>query len=66
MISESFGCLYLSDATSKFSLSRTHFEMNKFGRPMEKDFKTVQDVVKGIFQASPGLVLARSQCNYAL
>ena len=48
MSSESFGCLYLSDAISKFSLSRTHFNINKFGRLMEEDFKTVVDVVKGM------------------
>jgi hypothetical protein len=38
--------------------------MNKFGRPTEEDFETVGDVIKGMIQASPGLVLARSQCNY--
>jgi hypothetical protein len=65
VVSESSGCLDLSDATSKFSLSRTHFDMNKFGRPTEEDFETVGDVVKGMVLASPGLVLARSQCNYA-
>jgi hypothetical protein len=64
VVSESSGCLDLSDATSKYSLSRTHFDMNKFGRPTEEDFETVGDVVKGMIRASPGLVLARSQCNY--
>jgi hypothetical protein len=65
VVSESSGCLDLSDATSKFSLSRTHFDMNKFGKPTEEDFETVSDVVKGMIKASPGLMLARSQCNYA-
>ena len=64
VVSESSGCLDLSDATSKFSLSRTHFDMNKFGKPTEEDFETVSDVVKGMVKASPGLMLARSQCNY--
>ena len=65
MVSEASGCLDLSHATSKFSLSRTHFDMNKFGKPTEEDFETVSEVVKGMIQASPQLVLARSQCNYA-
>ncbi|ERF68870.1 hypothetical protein EPUS_04522 [Endocarpon pusillum Z07020] len=34
------------DATSKFSLARTHFNMNKYGRPTEEDFETVGNVVK--------------------
>ena len=39
--------------------------MNKFGRPTEEDFETVGDVVRDMVRASPGPVLARSQCNYA-
>ena len=62
VVSESSGCLDLSDATSKFSLSRTHFDMNKFGKPTEEDFETVSDVVKDMIKASPDLMLARSQC----
>jgi hypothetical protein len=65
VVTESSGCLDLSDATSKFSLSRTHFDMNKFGRPTEEDFETVSEVVRGMIRASPELVLARSQCNYS-
>jgi hypothetical protein len=65
VVSEGSGCLDLSDATSKFSLSRTHFDMNKFGRPTEEDFETVRDVIRNMILASPALVLARSQCNYA-
>jgi hypothetical protein len=64
-VSESSGCLDLSDATSKFSLSRTHFDMNKFGKPTEEDFETVRDVVRDMIRASPGLMAARSQSNYA-
>lgn len=59
------GCLDLSDATSKFSLSRTHFDMNKFGKPLEEDFETVRDVIKQIIRASHELMRARSQCNHA-
>jgi hypothetical protein len=60
-VSESSGCLDLSDATSKYSLSRSHFNMNKFGKPTEEDFETVGDVLKEMIGASPGLMLARSQ-----
>jgi hypothetical protein len=63
-VSESSGCLDITDSTSKFSLSRTHFNMNKFGRPTEEDFEIVTDVIKKMVEASHGLVLARSQCNY--
>ena len=60
MVSESSSCLDLLDTMSKFSLSRTHFDINKFSRLTEEDFKTVGDVVKGMIQASPRLVLAHS------
>ncbi|CAN9124810.1 unnamed protein product [Alternaria alternata] len=63
VVSESSGCLDLSDATSKFSLSRTHFDMNKFAEPTDEDFETMSDVVKGMIEASPGLMLDRSQCR---
>ena len=39
--------------------------MNKFGRPTEEDFETVRDVVRDMIRASPALILARSECNYA-
>jgi hypothetical protein len=64
VVSESSGCLDSSDATSKQSLSRTHFDMNNFGRPSEEDFRIVSKVVRDMIRASPGLMLARSQCNY--
>jgi hypothetical protein len=64
-VSKSSGCLDLSDATSKFSLSRSHFDMNKFGKPTEEDFETVGDVLGEMIRASPKLMLARSQCNNA-
>lgn len=46
IVSESSGCLDLSGATSKYSLSRTHFDMNKFAKATEEDFEMVADVVK--------------------
>lgn len=65
-MSRNSGCLNLSDATSNFLLSRTHFDMNKFGKPIEEDFKTVSDVIKGMVKASHGLLLAWSQRNCTL
>lgn len=38
--------------------------MNKFGKADEEDFETVAEVVDEMIKASPGLVSARSQCNY--
>lgn len=64
MVDESSGCLDLSDKTDKFSLSRTHFNMNKFGKPTEEDFETVGDVIKDMISASTGLILARSECIF--
>ena len=40
--------------------------MNKFGKLTEEDFETVKDVVEKMIRESPGLMLARPQCNYAL
>jgi hypothetical protein len=51
VVSESSGCLDLSDGTSEFSLSRTHFEMNKFGKPGEEDFQILCEVIKNIIGA---------------
>jgi Zinc knuckle len=39
------------DGISKFSLSRTHFNTNEFGRPADEDFQTVGDVIKKIIRA---------------
>jgi hypothetical protein len=64
-VSKSSGCLDLSDATRKFSLSRTHFDMNKFGKPTEEDFETVRDVIRKMVNEAHSLVLTRFQCNYA-
>lgn len=44
----------LSDSTSKFSLSRNHFDMNKFGKPTEEDFEMVMDVVKNMVKVPHG------------
>jgi hypothetical protein len=63
VVSESSGCLDLSDVTSKYSLSRTHFDMNKFAKASEEDFETVADVIRDMAEGSHTLLLARSQCN---
>jgi hypothetical protein len=61
VVNRSSGCLDLSDATSAFSLSRTHFDMNKFGKPTEEDFEIVRDVVRKMVSAAHGAVIARYQ-----
>lgn len=58
---ESSGCLDPSESTGKFSLSRNHFNMNKFGRPEEEDFLTVCEVIKSMVAQGPGLIMARNQ-----
>lgn len=39
--------------------------MNKFGDAGEEDFETVAEVMQSMVEASPKLLWARSQCNYA-
>ena len=58
---ESSGCLDQTESTRKYSLSRDHFSMNKFGRPEEEDFQTVREVIKEMVKQSPGLIAAREQ-----
>ena len=59
MVDESSGCLDQGESTEKYSLSRDHFSMNKFGKPEEEDFITVCEVIKKIVEQSPRLVAAR-------
>ncbi|RAR00817.1 TPR-like protein [Stemphylium lycopersici] len=61
VVSQHSGCLDLSESTEKRSLSRTHFDMNKFEDAKEEDFETVAEVVQGMVEASPELLWARSQ-----
>ncbi|KAF2176599.1 hypothetical protein K469DRAFT_678515 [Zopfia rhizophila CBS 207.26] len=61
VVSETSGCLDLSDSTAKFSLSRTHFNMNKFGKTTEEDFQTVRDILRRMTVKARELVVARSQ-----
>lgn len=56
MVSESSGSLDVTDAASKYSLSRTHFDMNKFGTATEEDFETVAEVIEDMVNRSPKLV----------
>ena len=61
MVDESSGCLDQSEWTEKYSLSRDHFSMNKFGKPEEEDFQTVCEVIEKMVEISPGLVAERDQ-----
>lgn len=62
-MNESSGCLDLSEGTSKFSMSRTHFHMNKFGKPTEEDFEIVGEVIEDMIKSSQRLIPAGPQCN---
>ncbi|KAF2008821.1 WD40 repeat-like protein [Aaosphaeria arxii CBS 175.79] len=61
MVSKSSGCLDLSDAINKYSLSRTHFNMNKFGKVTEEDFEMVAEVIGEMIERSPALLAKQSQ-----
>ncbi|KAI9666161.1 MAG: hypothetical protein M1821_004096 [Bathelium mastoideum] len=60
VVNETSGCLDLSESTEKYSLSRTHFNMNKFGKPTGEDFQTVHEVIEKMAKEAPKIVLARS------
>ncbi|EON65745.1 hypothetical protein W97_04984 [Coniosporium apollinis CBS 100218] len=57
-VSESSGCL---DAAQKIGLQRTHFDMNKFGKPNEEEYQTVRNVIEEMVEAAPRQLLARLQ-----
>jgi len=59
-VSESSGCL---DAAQKIGLQRNHFDINKFGKPSEEEYQTVQDVIEEMVEVAPSLILARLQCS---
>ena len=46
MVDESLECLDHSESTEKYSLSRDHFNMNKFEKPEEEDFQIVCKLIK--------------------
>lgn len=61
VVDESSGCLDQSESTEKYSLSRDHFNMNKFGKPEEEDFQTVCEVIEKMVEESPQLIKGRDQ-----
>ncbi|KAJ4382592.1 hypothetical protein N0V86_001814 [Didymella sp. IMI 355093] len=61
VVSQHAGCLDLSESTDKRSLSRTHFDMNKFEDAEEEDFEIVAEVIQSMVEASSELLRARSQ-----
>jgi hypothetical protein len=64
VVSKSSGCLDLSESTKKYSMSRTHFNMNKFGGPDEEDYQTVCEVVAKMAEEATGLLVARNNTQY--
>ncbi|KAI9658357.1 MAG: hypothetical protein M1821_002490 [Bathelium mastoideum] len=63
IVSESSGCLHVWRSTEKRLLSRTHSDMNKFGKPIEEDFMTVREVIDKMVKRAPELILGRSTRN---
>lgn len=63
VVNEGSGCLDLSESTEKYSLSRTHFNMNKFGKRSEEDFQTVCEVLEKMAKMALEVVQAQLQCN---
>lgn len=61
VVNESSGCLDQTDSTEKHSLPRTHFDINKFGKPSEPGFRVVRSVVRKMVEATPQLLSARTQ-----
>ncbi|MCJ1429508.1 hypothetical protein MMC29_007423, partial [Sticta canariensis] len=61
VVDESSGCLDLTESTEKYSLSRDHFNMNKFGKSTEEDFETVLEVIEDMVEQAPVLMKARNQ-----
>ena len=60
-VDETSGCLDQSESAEKFSLSRDHFGMNKFGRLEEGDFQTVCEVIEKMMKQWPALIARREQ-----
>ena len=60
-------CLDISGRTQKFSLIRTHFDMNKFSNPLEDDFLNVMEVIDTMVSEattiSPGATTAEVGSN---
>jgi hypothetical protein len=63
-VNESSGCLDQTDSTEKHPLARTHFDMNKFGKPSEPSYKVVRSVIQKMIEATPELLSARKKCKY--
>lgn len=59
VVNERSGCLDLSDQIKKYPLAKTHFNMNKFGKPTEEDFLLVQDVVEEMMENARDLLSSR-------
>jgi len=66
-VTEAEGCLDSSaeEITSR-ALPRSHFDMNKFGKPTEDDFKTVCDFLAGMKNEAKEVLRARCQCKECL
>ncbi|KAI9856990.1 MAG: hypothetical protein M1824_005022 [Vezdaea acicularis] len=66
LVDESAGCLDPSEATEKHSMSRNHFDMNKFGRRTEEDFLVVRKELVKMVEQGPELLQVRSELRTPL
>ncbi|EWC43932.1 hypothetical protein DRE_01284 [Drechslerella stenobrocha 248] len=57
-VGESSGCL---DGAQRYSMPRTHFDINKFSDPEEEDYELVKSEILRIVKKAPSLLASGSQ-----
>jgi hypothetical protein len=50
MVDERAEYLNLSNRVKKYPLAKTHFNINKFGKPTEEEFLLMRDIIKKIIK----------------
>ncbi|KAK4118455.1 hypothetical protein N657DRAFT_651298 [Parathielavia appendiculata] len=63
LVNETSGSLDLSEKSDKYALSRTHFNIQKFGSPQEQGFRLLGSVVQTMVEESTQLVSTRAKCT---
>lgn len=62
-MNETSGSLDLSEKADKYALPRTHFNIQKFGSPVEQGFRHVRSAIRKMVEEGPQLVSTRAQCT---
>lgn len=57
-VNKTSGCLARAE---KIGLQRTHFDMNKFGKENDEEYRTVRWEIQGMASRGPGLLADRRQ-----